>query len=780
MNDLEFGFHAGPSGNHGGLGEYYKRLDEAGRKFCLKSVDHYGHADEALNMPNPHNVEHTVVFRLSSRGQSDDYDYDVPAYNLEPEQAAHIHMERINDRLPSEFDSRCWIEPINEVDQERSEWLGQFAVECAKIVLEGASMGDPIRVERLLMFAWSSGEPEAYRWPHMKEYLKLCAAYPSKFGIALHEYSYVRDNVWRDYPFMVGRFQALYDYCDKEGIARPFVVMTEWGWTLNDVPSPAQAMKDIAEVGKLYKGIPAAIWCLQGGDEWGSQIQQDTQKMIEPLTALSLAWVGEDSTAEPPLEEPMKHKAIVTKYAQEHTASQANAAWNYAYPKRRTITASDDDTLTVLAGGRWDSYVELIHPELPSQIATAEKVRAAGYSIVDITETIFPTEAATLLGVPHVSQLGTNAMLKNDCGSATGCMLIHYFTENRPSPDQFSNTVGKYDGANISVNQLMRGLAHYGVLNSFKRPTSIDHLEGSIDDGKPVILLFQYKYLPQEVKQVPFDGWHFWVLDGYDEDSFYCLDPLSREPSHSIVDKDVMMRAMVGNGANLPYQCIVGEGKKPKPKPPTSNRVDLLPFFLATNGRKYMMRNASTGAQEKYTYKVEKRGDEGTVTIQKGRTLERYHWDSKYIYQDVDTSNLNDHSYTVRRNKGSGILAPWFPRFMSEGESWSDSLPHWVQVYYHGGDGTLCEMLVDKGTGSATNSAIFLKHESSYTTNQGGNLDLTVGEVVTLKLGTETHVFARDEKYGRLSWGAEWGQTSATNEDVQSQSSEEVRRVCTV
>ena len=46
------------------------------------------------------------------------------------------------------------------------------------------------------------------------------------------------------YPYLIGRF-SFFDACDRNGIMRPTVLITEWGWTYDTVPSPAQALIDI-------------------------------------------------------------------------------------------------------------------------------------------------------------------------------------------------------------------------------------------------------------------------------------------------------------------------------------------------------------------------------------------------------------------------------------------------------------------------------------------------------------------------------------------------------
>ncbi|MDJ0754334.1 MAG: NBR1-Ig-like domain-containing protein [Ardenticatenaceae bacterium] len=293
----KIGFHAGPAGNHTGIGNYYKKLDAAGIPFVIKSVDHYGHIFEATQYKN---APHVYCFRLSRAGQPDDYDYDVPDYFINPEKAALKHWKNMEKTLPPEFNRhQVWIEPINEVDKGRSEWLGRFGVEFGKIALK-----EDIKV---MMYAWSSGEPEPAHWelPGSLEYLEMCAEHHDQLGIALHEYSYVRNDIWRLEGDLVGRFVNLFDTCDRHNIKRPRVIISEWGWTYRRNPDPGVAMTHIEEVNRLYARYPeimgAAIWYLGGGGEWANICNQ-TQKLIEPVTRFSLEWRFE---VEPNLPEPV-------------------------------------------------------------------------------------------------------------------------------------------------------------------------------------------------------------------------------------------------------------------------------------------------------------------------------------------------------------------------------------------------------------------------------------------------------------------------------------------
>jgi len=81
--------------------------------------------------------------------------------------------------------------------------------------------------------------------------------------------------------------------CDEHGIARPTVLITEWGWEYNNVPKPDAAMEDIKWASWLYAAYPevkgAAIWYLgAGGGEFGS-IADKAQKLIEPVKEFSLS-----------------------------------------------------------------------------------------------------------------------------------------------------------------------------------------------------------------------------------------------------------------------------------------------------------------------------------------------------------------------------------------------------------------------------------------------------------------------------------------------------------
>lgn len=304
-----FGFHTGPGGNPTGIGPHLRTLDSAGVPIFIKAVDTMSGIDDALALPNPFGVRHTIVYRKST---GEDYDYDVPDYKLEPSQAAALHWKRHVDRFPPAIKSnrsRVWVEVVNEIRKENSpgdvmynnmkaaDWLGLFA-----IAISGLALADGYNIA---LFGFASGEPEYEHWTSqgMLQFLQVAAANPDRIAIALHEYSYDVQNIFDGHPYKIGRFNTLHQACDDNGLARPTILITEWGWTLDNVPSPAQAIEDIDAVAAEYASHSnirgAAIWYL--GPSFNG-IADKAQKLIAPVTEfmLSTTYEVEDVTAPPP------------------------------------------------------------------------------------------------------------------------------------------------------------------------------------------------------------------------------------------------------------------------------------------------------------------------------------------------------------------------------------------------------------------------------------------------------------------------------------------------
>jgi hypothetical protein len=281
----KIGFHVGPGGNQNGLGDWMRCLDAAGVPITLKSVDSAGQILEAAQLGATSGVPHVLVYRKSAGAG---YNWDVPDYDKSPYDAAVEHWQAHRAAFPPELEpykNKIWLETVNEIDKNKSEWLGEFAYHTALLAMEDGF--------NWAAFGWSSGEPEPKHWegPWMLEFLELASHYPDRVAVALHEYSYVRDNLDRYYPYLVGRFQKLFEICDSHAISRPTVLVTEFGWVYDNVArSVAQAMEvDIPWADQLYADFPevkgAALWYL--GPGFGG-ISNQAQKLIAPMTAYSL------------------------------------------------------------------------------------------------------------------------------------------------------------------------------------------------------------------------------------------------------------------------------------------------------------------------------------------------------------------------------------------------------------------------------------------------------------------------------------------------------------
>jgi len=173
-------------------------------------------------------------------------------------------------KIPTFNKQIVWLELINEPAKEQADWLGQFGVECAQKALAQGY--------KIAMFAWSTGTPfvgaagdpyNSWETPGMLAYLKLCAENPDRIAVSLHEYSLDNDHLMTGFPYLLGRFQFLLDTCDNHTIAHPTIIMSEWGWGADDLPSPDQGLSQLGQIAALYAKYPtilgAMLWYLGPG-----------------------------------------------------------------------------------------------------------------------------------------------------------------------------------------------------------------------------------------------------------------------------------------------------------------------------------------------------------------------------------------------------------------------------------------------------------------------------------------------------------------------------------
>jgi len=261
------------------LDGWMQRLDAEGVPFFLKSVDNAEPLYKAQELMKASGVPHTLVYRST--------EYDVPDYNLDPVLAAEAYWELEKALWPPELDpGLIWFETMNELDKTRSEWLAQFSLRTAQLALRDGY--------KWAAFGWASGEPEPRDWesPAMLALLRLIGEHPDQLAIALHEYSYLAEDIGDDYPYKVGRFLDLFRVADAHGIPRPTVLITEWGWTYDHIPPEPVAMEHVAWAARLYGAYPqvrgAAIWNLgKLGTDYG-ELNAQVAALIDNMLALSL------------------------------------------------------------------------------------------------------------------------------------------------------------------------------------------------------------------------------------------------------------------------------------------------------------------------------------------------------------------------------------------------------------------------------------------------------------------------------------------------------------
>ena len=275
----KIGFHVTFLEDSDELDPYMERLDAEGVPFFLKSVDNAEPLFKAQELMKVSGVPHILVYRSTL--------YDVPDYERDPVEAADLYWELEKAIWPPELDpGLVWFETMNELDKNRSEWLAEFSLRTAELALRDGY--------KWAAFGWSSGEPEPEDWetPTMLELLRLIAENPDRLAIALHEYSYVANDIGHEYPHKIGRFLDLFAVADKYGIPRPTVLITEWGWTYNNIPAEPLAMEDITWAARLYGAYPevlgAAIWNLGRLDDTLLPLNTQVQDLIDNMLALSL------------------------------------------------------------------------------------------------------------------------------------------------------------------------------------------------------------------------------------------------------------------------------------------------------------------------------------------------------------------------------------------------------------------------------------------------------------------------------------------------------------
>lgn len=317
MGKSIIGFHYAMGGNKQGIGDFMRKLNEAGIPFLVKGADDAGVCFEAQETGKAHGVDNWIIYRQSRIGPPENLQDDVPDYLKPPAAAAEEHWEKVVGHWPKELDkSIVWMEPINEPrakaspddrqwqDMHPTDWLGRFMLEYARIAnANGFKVCGP---------SFNSGEPEVfstneYGLPGMVAYLKYCAENPRQAALSVHEYVWRR---WKDgedwddwYPNLWGRVEAAMAAADANNIPRDFsIFVTEWGFAHEEAPRWPECEPFLTSYNAWAARWPqvkgVAAWTLQGG--WGD-VDDHIQSWIAPLTeyARSRNFDAGDQPAQP-------------------------------------------------------------------------------------------------------------------------------------------------------------------------------------------------------------------------------------------------------------------------------------------------------------------------------------------------------------------------------------------------------------------------------------------------------------------------------------------------
>jgi hypothetical protein len=182
---------------------------------------------------------------------------------------------------------KVWVQLGNELDKDRSEWIAEWAMESE---LLWGSLG-----YKICVINWSTGEPEPEHWraPMMLSMLRLAAEKRNTFAVGLHEYSLTTDDINAGGGYLVGRFEDLIAACAENNIGHPTILITEFGWTQDNIPAQSQALVDIAKIAQKYGQYPtllgAGVWYL--GTGFGD-IANKVQPLIVPVTQQSKDYVA--------------------------------------------------------------------------------------------------------------------------------------------------------------------------------------------------------------------------------------------------------------------------------------------------------------------------------------------------------------------------------------------------------------------------------------------------------------------------------------------------------
>lgn len=654
----KIGLHvAANCGGCAGIESYWQSLEAAGVPFTVYSAN-----DAGLIVAGSKYSKANLVYRDVVASTVDPADY-----GRDPATEAYAYWEATKLKLPNsikELKGRCRIELLNEPGREprQADWVGWLMYHMAGYAIkEGYRVMGP---------GWAPGNPEPEAWSSAgwRAYLGLCAEKPDWAAVSLHEYSLDND-IHHLEPWLVGRFRFLLEACAVMGITPPRIWITECGWTLNSMPTDAQAKADIAYLAKLYAGQAeiqaASLWTLQSGAGNGN-LPQRLNALISWLTQFSVTArfpepepMKPPNAAEPDL--PRRHKAIAVLGPQTATPDEWLEMARYSYQYRHTMLLSLDDAKTVIAGGNQDSYVKLAYPAKQPDVAAA--LTAAGIKWQPILDT---GPEPSLSGVRFGHVFAWRYVVTSPFNAPRD------YAGGRHEGIDF-DIIGGLNNNTVGVLCLLDGVVAKSVdsAGGYGKYVLVEHNQGGLRFfTRYAHLDHRYVEAGAAIRKGEAVGEIGSTGNAAGEHVHINIEVPGRGLSGYVIPDVVDPTPYIPDGASLPLWT-------------SGQTVDLLPYFKGDHRRQFDM-GYGDGTQTVQVWHLSDKdwiyikGENGEYERLGLRTWSGREW----LFRFEDTSESESRFYAHYLNRGGAIGAPWMPRYAEVGRRYETSkfVQHYLKV----------------------------------------------------------------------------------------------------